>query len=182
MKNILIVPGLLMMGASGLTLMACSDSPLDPVAVEATALVSIAPQGGAIGVDRFAPVVIEFNHEVAAGMERYALLHRGDVTGPEVAGSWAMSQDLLTLTFTPAAPLEPNASYTIHLGGGMMDADGRHVDFQAHGSHMGGSWATGGMMGGGMMGGAMDEKHMGQGWQHPHNGSYGMVFAFTTGS
>jgi hypothetical protein len=94
-----------------------------------------------------------------------------------------MSQDRKRLTFTPAAPLAPMTGYTVHLGGGMMDAGGTHADFGTHGSHMGGSWATSGMMGGGMMGGSMGDQgyHMGQGWQHPTNGSYGMVFTFTTG-
>lgn len=176
------VKALLVIGGVGL-LGACSesDTPLDPAA-EATVLLSVVPRGGSTDVDRFAPVVIGFDHPVMAGMEAFALLHEGDVTGPEVPGAWALSADRLALTFTPAAPLAPSTPYTIHLGGVMMDADGDHVDFDAHGDHMGGAWATGGMMGGGMMGGAMGEAHMGQGWRHPTNGSYGMVFSFTTGS
>lgn len=179
---------LLVIGAVGLVAGACSESetPLDPE-VARTVLLSVVPQGGSTDVDRFAPVVVDFDHPVMAGMEAFALLHQGDVTGPEVAGTWRMSSDLRVLTFTPAAPLAPTTRYTIHLGGGMMDADGGHVDFGTHGDHMGGAWATngmmgGGMMGGGMMGGAMGEHHMGDGWQHPTNGTYGMVFSFTTGS
>lgn len=179
---------LLVIGGVGLLAGACSESdpPLDPGA-ETTVLLSVVPRGGSTDVDRFAPVVIEFDHPVMAGMDAFALLHEGDVTGPEVPGTWILSADRLDLTFTPAAPLAPSTSYTIHLGGGMMDAGGDHVDFDAHGDHMGGAWATGGMMGGGMMGGGMmggavGEAHMGQGWQHPTNGTYGMVFSFTTGS
>jgi len=167
----------------GLLAGACSesDTPLEPE-VGSTALLSVVPQGGSTDVDRFAPVVVEFDHAVMEGMEDYALLHEGDVTGPEVAGTWTLSTDRTVLTFTPASALAPSTRYTIHLGGGMMDADGEHVDLGTHGDPMGGAWATPGMMGGGMMGGAMGEKHMGEGWNHPTNGSYGMVFSFTTGS
>jgi hypothetical protein len=65
----------------------------------------------------------------------------------------------------------------MHLGGGMRGDHGEATDFDLHGgAHMGGEWATGAMMaGGGMMG----TRHMGDGWRH-ENGSYGMVFSFTT--
>jgi hypothetical protein len=50
-----------------------------------------------------------------------------------------------------------------------------------HGDMMGGQWATQSMMTGGMgMGSGSMGSHMGTGWQHPDNGSYGMVFTFTT--
>ncbi|MBT8336510.1 MAG: Ig-like domain-containing protein [Gemmatimonadetes bacterium] len=167
---------------------ACSDSgaPLDPNA-EPTVLLSVVPEGGATNVDRFAPIVIEFDHELMEGMQAFALLHEGEVTGPEVDGSWALGADRRTLVFTPTAPLSPNATYTIHLGGAMKDANGRDVNLQEHGDHMGGTWASPGMMGagpqgGGTMGGAMNGEHTGTGWGHATNGSYGMVFSFTTGS
>ncbi len=68
--------------------------------------------------------------------------------------------------------------YTVHLGGGMTDFQNGPVDFDTYGPHMGGDWATDDMMmGGGMMGGS--GPHMGEGWQHS-NGSFGMVFGFTT--
>jgi len=121
-------------------------------------------------------------------MEEYAALHEGPVTGPEVAGTWARSTDGMTLTFTPDAPLKPATMYTIHIGGGMMDEDGHTVDLDMHGMDMGGEWATESMMTGGMgsgmggMGGMGGQPgtHMGQGWQDPSNGTYGMVFSFTT--
>ncbi|MEQ9569420.1 MAG: Ig-like domain-containing protein [Longimicrobiales bacterium] len=179
---------LLMAVGIGLVASACSDSesPLDPNP-EPTVLLSVVPQGGATDVDRFGPVIIEFDHELMEGMQAFALLHEGDVTGPEVDGTWALAPDRLSLRFTPAAPLSPNATYTIHLGGGMKDDHDRAVDLQEHGDHMGGTWATPGMMGGGstgggMMGGAMGGDHMGAGWEHATNGSYGMVFSFTTGN
>lgn len=137
-------------------------------------------------------VVVAFDGPLMEGMEGFAMLHRGEVTGPEVPGDWTASPDRTALTFTPAAALEPGTLYTVHLGGGMMDEDGRHADLAAHGLQMGGDWATDEMMGGGVMdqgsmmgrgmGGAMGAAHMGQGWQHPENGSYGMVFSFTTGT
>lgn len=178
---------LLMAVAPGLVASACSDSgsPVDPN-IEATVFLSVVPRGGATGVDRFAPVFIEFDHELMDGMQAFALLHEGSVTGPEVDGTWTLSPDRLSLRFTPSEPLSPDATYTIHLGGGMEGMNGQPVDFDEHGDHMGGAWATdatmrGTMAGGGMMGGAMGGDHMGSGWQHATNGSYGMVFSFTTG-
>ena len=51
---------------------ACSDSgaPLDPNA-EPTVLLSVGPEGGATNVDRFAPIVIEFDHELMEGMQAF---------------------------------------------------------------------------------------------------------------
>ncbi len=49
--------------------------------------------------------------------------------------------------------LKSATKYTIHLGGGMMDASGRPVNMDP-GEMMGGQYAGGSMMGGGgMMGG-----------------------------
>jgi hypothetical protein len=65
----------------------------------------------------------------------------------------------------------------IHLGGGMMDADDQPVNMEQHGLAMGGQWLMAGMMGGIHAGSPM---HMlGAGWRGA-NGSYGMVFPFTT--
>ena len=147
----------------------------------ATALVAVAPQGGDTGVDPRAPVVVTFNHAIDPAMAEYAALHEGDVTGPEVPGTWTLSEDSTQLIFTQDEPLKAGTRYTIHLGGGMMDAEGHHVDMDENGTHMGGEWATGSMMGGGMSGGMSggEHNHMGQGWEHPDNGSYGMIFTFT---
>ncbi len=124
----------------------------DPVAPALTArVVSVVPSGGA--------------------------LHYGDVNGPIVAGTWVWSADWSTLTFTPAQSLQAQTQYTLHLGGGMRATDGGFVDYGPCVGQYGGQWATQEMMGGGgrMMGGGM----MGTGWRHP-NGTYGMVFSFTT--
>jgi hypothetical protein len=119
--------------------------------------------------------VVIFSHAMRSGMEQYAALHQDDVRGPVVAGTWMWSTDRTVLTFTPAQPLRAQTHYSLHLGGGMRDTDGGFVDYGPCVGQYGGQWATQGMMGGGMMGGNM----MGEGWRHP-NGSYGMVFTFTT--
>jgi sorbitol-specific phosphotransferase system component IIA len=146
-----------------------------------TSLLGMQPVGGAVDVAVGTTVVVTFTHAVADGMEAYAALLEGSVAGPDVPGVWSLSEDRMVLTFVPAAPLKPATTYVIQLGGAMMDADGDLVDFETYGMGMGGQWATRTMMGG--MGGGMGGQtgtHMGTGWQHPTNGSYGMVFTFTT--
>lgn len=148
-----------------------------------TVLLSVAPAGEAVDVARDAPVVVTFDHAIDPEMTEYAALHEGDVNGPEVAGTWSLSEDSTRLIFTQDEPLKAGTEYTIHLGGGMMDSEGHYVDMGTNGTHMGGEWASGSMMGGGMHGGGMNggqHDHMGGGWDHPENGSYGMVFTFTT--
>ncbi|MFQ5535995.1 MAG: Ig-like domain-containing protein [Gemmatimonadota bacterium] len=147
-----------------LVLAACGDSATAPDAEETAVLLSVIPAGGATNVDPNQPVTLEFNHALGAGMKDYVDLHEGDVTGPEVEGLWTVSADGRKLTFQPAQPLKPATTYTIHVGGGMMDEDGHLMNLEEHGSAMGGMWATGSMMTGG--------AGMGM------NG--GMVFTFTT--
>ncbi|MDT8341127.1 MAG: Ig-like domain-containing protein [Longimicrobiales bacterium] len=194
----LIAAPSVVLAASLLALGACSgdEAPLSPE-VPPVALATVSPPGGATGVDPHAPVLVTFDGPMMAGMEAYAMLHIGDVTGPEIEGVWSLSPDRLSLGFVPHLPLEPHTGYTLHLGGGMMDAQGHYADLERHGPGMGGAWATSGMMGGGGtggmggtmggtmgggMGGTMGGAHMGEGWQHPENGTYGMVFSFTTGA
>ncbi len=146
------------------------------------ALVSVTPKGGATGVNPSAPIVVTFSHAMYAGMEMYVSLHEGDVTGPSVActATWSTGRD--TLTLIPSAPLKAATQYTLHMGGGMKDASGNVIDMTQYGSMMGGQWATSSMMNGsGMMGGGgpMSGQEMGAGWSGT-NGTYGMVFSFTT--
>lgn len=149
----------------------------DPAAPTVTArVVSVVPRGGTTGVNPSAPIVITFDYPMQLGMEQYAALHEGDGRGPVVPGVWMWSDDRTTLTFTPTSPLASQTAYTLHLGGGMRAMDGGFVDYGPCVQQYGGQWATGEMMGGGMMG---DGSMMGSGWRHP-NGTYGMVFAFTT--
>lgn len=164
----------------------CSGDATGITDQEPAALVTVTPDPGATDVVVDATVVVTFDHPLMAGMEAYADLHEGELTGPVVDGTWALSEDRMALTFTPASPLLPATTYVIHVGGGMTDAHGDPVDLSSHGPGMGGQWATGDMMqggGGGMHGGSSgmggQEHHMGEGWEHA-NGTYGMVFTFTT--
>ena len=166
---------LALMGAVALGIAACGDGSTAPQA-EAL-LLSVSPEGGAAAVAVDAPVVVTFDHAMHEHTADHAAVHEGGVGGPVVAGSWMMEEGGTVLRFTPGQPWKPGTGYTVHLGGGMRDAEGHMVDFESHGMGMGGVWADAPMMGGGMMGG--QHPHMGEGWQH-RNGSYGMVFSFTT--
>lgn len=157
---------------------ACSDEAdngTNPPADAGAALVVVSPQGGSTNVDPTATLAMEFDGAMQGGMEMFAAMHMGDVRGPQVDGTWTWSEGHTHLGFAPAQPLMPGTEYTMHIGGGMMDARGHIADLDTHGPNMGGEWATGEMMNGGMMTGGM----MGEGWQHS-NGSYGMVFGFRT--
>ena len=147
-----------------------------------TALLSVAPEGGSLNVALDAPVVVSFNGPMHDHAMDYAAVHEGDVTGPPVEGTWVMEEEGRVMRFTPRHGWNAGTEYTIHLGGGMADAEGHMVDFESHGSGMGGMWADGDMMSGGMHGGMNggQSDHMGSGWDHPENGSHGMVFTFTT--
>lgn len=190
MKRFMIPELALVGGLLALTMgvSACGDDGgTDPVRDE-TALLSVIPQGGATGVDPNGPVTIQFSHAMQAGMEEYADVHEGDVEGPLVEGAWSWNGDLTELTFTPSAPLKSGTQYVIHIGGGMLDENGDPINYGQHGFGMGGQWMTqamhqGGQHGyghGGMGGGMGGGTGMGAGWTHPNNGSYGMIFTFTT--
>lgn len=169
----------LLVAVPGLTLGACSEGTTAPADLE-TVLLDVIPPGGATNVDPNAPIILEFDHPIGYGMEAYAVLHEGDVDGPEVAGTWALSADRMTLTFTQDAPLRAATDYVIHLGGGIMDHNNRHLNLEEHGYGLGGEWCLGEQMGPGGLGGPMGHRHhQGPGWQHP-NGTYGMIFTFTT--
>ena len=162
---------------------ACSEGTPSEPELEAPVLLSVVPQGGAMDVDPTGPVVLEFDHAPMSGMEAYADLHLQDLTGPRVTGTWTRDSGGRRLTFTPADPLMPHTEYVVHIGGGMTGPEGMPVDLERHGPGLGGHWATDGMMGGGPgggMGGGMG-GHSDAGWRHPENGTWGMVFSFTTG-
>jgi hypothetical protein len=67
--------------------------------------------------------------------------------------------------------------YSVHVGGGMVDANGQVIDMGMYGPGFGGQWIQGGMMGTGHAG--MAWGMMGGNWRHS-NGAYGMAFTFTT--
>ncbi len=143
----------------------------------AATFMSVSPAGGAAGVAVGSPLMFRFSGAMGAGMERYVDLHMVDLSGAEVPMSSSWSADHTLLTCTPASPLAPHTTYAIHLGGGMMSAGGVAVDYTTHGPGMGGQWIMGGMMTG--THGGMAWGMMGNGWRNA-NGSYGMVFTFTT--
>lgn len=133
---------------------------------------SVSPPGGAVGVATTPDIVLTFTQPLMAGMEQYLALHQGTVSGPAIPMNCIWSDGQRTLTCRPGQRLAPATSYTIHMGGGMMDAQGQPVGMGRYGMEMGGNWATGGMMGG-------QPGMMGSGWGDTH-GSYGMAFGFTT--
>jgi Big-like domain-containing protein len=141
----------------------------------ATSLVSVAPAGGATNVAAVAPMVMQWDHPMQAGMELFVAVHQGRVDGPVMPMTCVWSDDHSTLTCSPQTPFASGATYTMHVGGGMHDAAGGTVDMGS-GMGMGGQWVTSRMMGGGMMG---DSAMMGPGWKAT-NGMYGMGFTFTT--
>jgi hypothetical protein len=141
-----------------------------------TVLAAVVPSGSSVAVPTSTAIVMRFNHAMLAGMEKYMDLHEGDTSGPTVPMSCGWSSDRTVLTCEPAAPLKTQTRYTIHVGDSMMDADDHPVNMDP-GLTMGGQWLMAGMMGGMHAGSAMGM--MGSGWVGA-NGSYGMVFGFTT--
>jgi hypothetical protein len=163
-----------------------SAAPSEPTAQAATDVLSVSPQGGATNVDPNGPFSFQFNGAMMPGMEQYVDLHRGEVTGPIHPISCAWSPDYTTLTCTPTPPLDSGTWYTLHVGGGMMGADGVPIHMDPD-TWMGGWAQEGTPMGPGMMDGSMmglthagdPWTMMGPGWQNA-NGTYGMVFPFQT--
>ena len=167
------IPTPMCFGAVALAVAACGTT---TAPVSRTIVASVTPAGASVAVPTNATMTVTFSGPVRSGMEMYAAVHQGSVTGPLVPGSWTWSADHTQLTFTPTMPLQAHTGYTMHLGGGMLDANGEPVDYQSCVDRMGGAWATPTMMGGGMMG---DSGMMGPGWRGS-NGMYGMTFSFTT--
>ena len=160
---------------------ACSGAGVTAPAAS-TLLLDVAPAGGSTGVSVDTTVTITFNHAMNPAMSQYASVHEGAISGPAVDGSWSWSADTTALTFMPAAAFKPASTYVIHLGGGMMDADGDPVNMSQYGPGCGGQTASAGMMGGGAGSGGMGSgmgSEMGQGWEGS-DGNYGMIFTFTT--
>ncbi len=141
------------------------------------ALVSVTPAGGAVGVPASISIVLRFGAPMRAGTEQYVDLHVAGIDGPIVPMACGFSSERTTLTCAPAAPLASRTTYLIHVGGAMTTQDGHTIDFDYYGPDMGGQWIMGGMMGRGHAG--QGWGMMGPGWRGP-NGSYGMVFPFTT--
>lgn len=168
--------------AGAALLAACSSAPNAPTTDNpsptsgVTALVAVSPGGGATGVSPGITMTMQFSGPMATGMEQYVDLHDGTTAGPVHPMSCTWSTDKTTLTCVPGTPLQDHTMYTLHLGAGMVAGDGSTVDM-GPGTGMGGQWLMGGMMGGLHAGQPM--SMMGGDWRGS-NGSYGMIFAFTT--
>lgn len=161
---------------------ACSSADLGvgPADANAPSLVSIQPLSAAAGVAPGAPIVLRFNHAMMSGMEMLVVCHEGSVTGLVVATAATWSADRTTLTLMPAAPLKHATTYVVHLSPSLKDTEGHMLNMSA-GALMGGQMVSGSMMGGGsMMNGQWGPGMMGTGWQAA-NGTFGMMFTFTTG-
>lgn len=161
-----------------LLLAACSTS--TPVEAESTALLTTIPAAGAAGVDVNAHIEVRFDSPIAPGTGHPIALQVGDCPGPVVAGTRSRTADGMGLRFTPTQPLDPSTLYTIHVGGGMTDADGGIINLDLNGPALGGTWVTLEMVMG-MTAMGMGPSHSGPEWLYL-NGMYGLAFAFTTGS
>jgi len=160
----------LLIGAA-LVIGGCSSGVTDTT--EPAVLLSVSPAGGAVGVSTTPDVVFRFSGPMMSGMEQYAALHQGGLNAPTMPMTCTWSDNGQTLTCRPTQPLDALTPCTIHLGGGMLDAEGRPLGLSGHGPGMGGQWVTGGMMG-------AQSGMMGTGWMTPGGGGYGMMFGFTT--
>jgi len=154
---------------------ACSDGGSSPTG--STTLTLVSPAGGATNVNLSSPVVLTFSGPMGQGMENYVDVHAGTTADAIMPMTCTWSADRITLTCSHAAPFAGASPYTIHCGAGMMDANGHVVNMDAMVNMMGGTWLMPGMMGGMHAGQPMNM--MGAGWTGS-NGSYGMMFTFTT--
>lgn len=158
-------------------LIACGSAQATAPSPE-TVLEAVSPAAGAIGVAPSAPVIVQFSAPMASGMEQYVDLHHGDIGGPVVPMTCTWASDRTTLTCSHEEPLQSGTDYTIHIGAGMMDANGRPTETESHGMGMGGVAVTGSMMGG--MHAGQPTGMMGPGWQDGQGGHLGVEFTFRT--
>lgn len=190
MKNPVRYSTVILAGAAALSLAACgNDMPMGPGSMGMQvvspgampgkpAFMSMSPAGGDMGVSTGASVTFRWDTPMGVGMEQFVDLHQGSLGGPTVPMGCIWSADQTQLTCTPTAPLRPGTRYVVHVGGGMMDANGQPIDIGQYGPGFGGQWIMGGMMGGFHAG--TPWGGLGAGWRHS-NGSFGMWFSFTTG-
>lgn len=168
---------LLAVAALASALAACSENDTSSPDDE-TILEDVTPAAGTPNADPEGSITVRFSRPMGSGMEQYVDLHQGGIDGPVVPMSCEPSVDRTTLTCTPGERLQSAATYTIHIGAGMMDDNGRPVESEDRGMEMGGRPVTGEMMGG--MHGGQPTGMMGPGWEHPGDGHLGMAFTFET--
>lgn len=158
-----------------------TSAPTSEVRSSGATVFSVIPAAGTKNVDPAGPITITFTHSMMLGMEALVVLHETSVTGPTVAGTAVWSADRTKLTFTPAQPLKPHATYVLHLSPNLKDANGNPIDFTSCAQRLGGRAPVGSGFPGGMMGSGMGPGMMGQGWQTGSGQwAFGMVFTFTT--
>ncbi|HMU61199.1 MAG TPA: Ig-like domain-containing protein [Gemmatimonadales bacterium] len=138
---------------------------------------AVSPAGSATNVAASASVVLTFSAPMAEGMDSLMDVHQGTTAGALMPMTCSWSADRTALTCTHATPFAGGATYTIHVGAGMTDANGMAINMDAMVNQMGGVWLQSGMMGG--MHAGQPTTGMSSGW-HGANGSYGMMFTFTT--
>jgi hypothetical protein len=134
-----------------------------------TVLEEVAPAAGTTDVDPEGSITLRFSHPMGNGVEQYVDLHRGGISGPVVPMGCELSDDRSVLTCTPGQPLQSGTAYTMHIGAGMMDQNGRPAEIEEHGMGMGGQPVTDEMMGG-MHGRAVhrhDGSRLGASWRRP---------------
>jgi hypothetical protein len=149
----------------------CSGDNLTPSST--TALLEVTPSGGAADVAPDGVITIRFSGPMGMGMEQYVDLHQGTINGPVVPMSCTWSADRTALTCVPSPALQDQSPYALHMGTGMMDAEGHGVVMEDQGVRMGGEPVTSGMMAG--MHAGQPVNAMGPGWGH-----FGLAFGFTT--
>ena len=134
-------------------------------------ILAVEPVPASAQVSTLTPIRLTFSRPMMIGTAMLVVLHVDTVTGTEVAGTATWSLDRTVLTFTPAAALNSNTMYVVHLGGEMRGMDGARLD---HGGceNRGGRTVSGGMMG-------ESANMMGSGWRSA-DGTYGMIFSFRT--
>jgi Bacterial Ig-like domain len=157
--------------------LACSSTTGPTGGADVPALLAVVPAEGATAIDPTAPIVLTFNHPMGTGMEQFMDLHVGDINGPTVPMTATWSSDRTVLTIRPNQQLAHATTYVIHLGGDLMDGDGHALDY-ASCQKLGGQRLQASQMGQGSQHGSMGSG-MGNGWRNA-DGSYGMVFTFTT--
>lgn len=153
----------------------CSGDNLTPSST--TTLLEITPSGGAADVAPDGGITIRFSGPMGMGMEQYVDLHQGTINGPVVPMPCTWSVDRTVLTCVPSAALQDQTQYALHVGTGMMDADGHGVGMEDQGVRMGGEPVPSGMMAG--MHAGQPVNTMGPGWRNAE-GRVGLAFGFTT--
>jgi hypothetical protein len=140
---------------------ACDDDPTGTASDDQVILTSVSPAGGAANVDPGSPVVIEFDHPMAEGMEAYCVLHDGGLNGRFSLPTSRLSTHTSTWCIWAAeCRMDTAIIRTSSDTGTGWEVSGSRSTCLARVEER---W----------------EVTIGSGWQH-HNGMYGMTFSFTT--